>query len=432
MAINEIELEVLIKKDTKPATSEAHDTVAHPLEESDSPEAIAASALTENPDNLKSDMDSLDKIITTQNQLSKVKDSLGSIVDTIADNPSLFTRAATAWGELPLWQKIAGGILLSGPTVAVGLFAHVGMLLVVGGVTAITYTAGGIVLDDHHSCNVNIAERLKEGIFSLADVLQITIDALDKIRQALANEIEKFKMENFRLQENINNLGDQVESLSTQVLLYIDTEKLLRKTKDELEITSKTLQNSVDEQSTLLKENSKELEQIKKDYARSQEQLSDKVAELHGVREKMTAELEKAKKVGSTLQGALQTLTGTVLEDKQHRESYEQRLKTFLTEENASFDQVAERISKTEEELAAVKDELRRTNDEYRELLARQEAQVLRLEKMERENPGLENMKPQVNAKGLHQHGLYSRKPLSTINATPAAMAAAPAMVASQ
>jgi predicted nucleic acid-binding Zn-ribbon protein len=421
MAINETELQVLIKKEAKPATSNAHDTVVHPLQDSDSHEDTAASALTENPDNLKSDMDSLDKIITTQNQLSKVKDSLGSIVDTIADNPSLFSRAATAWGELPLWQKIAGGILLTGPTVAVGLFAHVGILLVLGGVTGIAYTASGIVLDDHHSCNVNIAERLKEGIFSLADVLQITIDALDKIRQALANEIEKFKLENFRLQENINNLGDQVESLSTQVVLYIETEKLLRATKDDLERTSQTLQTSVDEQSDLLKRNQQELEQIKKDYAKSQEQLSDKVAELHGVREKMTAELEKAKKVGSTLQGALQTLTGTVLEDKQHRESYEQRLKTFLTEENASFDQVAERISKTEEELAAVKDELKRTNEEYRELLARQEAQVLRLEKMEKDNPDLENIKPRVNVKGLHQHGMYSKKPLNPVNVIPAA-----------
>ncbi|KTD57237.1 LegC2/C7 family Dot/Icm T4SS effector [Legionella shakespearei] len=426
MAINETELEVLIKKDAKPTTSNGNDTVTHPLQDSERHEVIEDSALTEHPENL--DLASLEKITDSQKQLIKVKDKLGLIVDTIADNPSLITQAATAWGELPLWQKIAGGILLTGPTVAVGLFAHIGVLLVIGGVTGVAYTASGIVLDDHHNCNVNIAERLKEGIFSLADILQITIDALDKIRQALAQEIEKFKLENFRLQENINNLGDQVESLSTQVELFIETEKILRQNKDDLEQTSQKLQASVDEQSELLKDNQNELEKIKKAYAKSQEQLSDKVAELHGVREKMTAELEKARKVGSTLQGALQTLTGTVLEDKQHRESYEQRLKTFLNEENASFDQVAERISKTEEELAAVKDELRRTNEEYRELLARQEAQVLRLEKMEADNPGLENMKPRVNVKGLHQHGMYSKKPLNPVNVIPEA----PSMVTVQ
>lgn len=156
-----------------------------------------------------------------------------------------------------MWQKVTGGIVLTAPTLAVGLFAHIGVLLVIGGVTGITYTAGAIVLDDHHTCNVNIAKRLKEGLFGLADLLQITIEALDSIRKKFAEEIEKFKNENLRLTDNIDRLGSEVESLSAQVELYIEIEKMLRKDTNEMEQTVKKLQESTTKQTDLLEKESK-------------------------------------------------------------------------------------------------------------------------------------------------------------------------------
>ncbi|OCH98308.1 hypothetical protein A8135_12185 [Legionella jamestowniensis] len=108
-----------------------------------------------------SPQDELAKIAITQEQLTQIKQSLGAIIDTMQQNDSLFSRAATFWGNLPLWQKILGGIVLTVPTLAAGIAAHIGILLAISGVTVVAYTASGIVLDDHHSCNKNIADRLK-------------------------------------------------------------------------------------------------------------------------------------------------------------------------------------------------------------------------------------------------------------------------------
>lgn len=402
MATNETELQVLIQSDNNSIiTTEGSESTLKDPETS-----------TATPEN---ETDSLKKIVHTQKQLSQVKESLGSIVDSIAENPSLFTRAATAWGELPMWQKVTGGIVLTGPTLAVGLFAHIGVLLVIGGVTGIAYTASGIVLDDHHTCNVNIAKRLKEGIFGLADVLQITIEALDAIRKMFAEEIEKFKNENIRLTDNIDRLGNEVESLSTQVELYIETEKILRETKEELEKTAKKLQESATKQTELLEENQKTLSRIRKDYEKSQLQLAEKVVELHEVKVSLGLEVQKAKTVAKTLEGTVQTLTGTVIADEEQRDSFQKKLDGFLNNKQLGFDQVAERICKAEEELRVVKEELKKSNERYEKLLSRQEEQVERLEqlglhKLVLQVVNKENIKPSNEpvSLGLHSHGIYS------------------------
>lgn len=402
MATNETELQVLIQSDKNSVitTEGSESTLKDPKTSTATPEI---------------ETDSLNKIVHTQKQLSQVKESLGSIVDSIAENPSLFTRAATAWGELPMWQKVTGGIVLTGPSLAIGLFAHIGVLLVIGGVTGIAYTASGIVLDDHHTCNVNIAKRLKEGIFGLADVLQITIEALDAIRKMFAEEIAKFKNENIRLTENIDRLGNEVESLSMQVELYIETERLLRETKNELEQTAKKLEESATKQTELLEENQKVLSKIRKDYEKSQLQLAEKVIELHEVKVSLGLEVQKAKTVAKTLEGTVQTLTGTVIADEEQRVSFQQKLDGFLNNKQLGFDQVAERICKAEEELRLVKEELKKSNERYEELLSRQEKQVERLEqlglhKLVLQVVNKENIRPSndsVNL-GLHSHGIYS------------------------
>ncbi|KGP63454.1 membrane protein [Legionella norrlandica] len=401
MATNETELKVLIKADNSVTTTNGTEsTLKSSKDSTDAPEI---------------ETDSLKKIIHTQKQLSDVKESLGSIVDSMAENPSLFTRAATAWGELPMWQKVTGGVVLTAPTLAVGLFAHIGVLLVIGGVTGITYTAGAIVLDDHHTCNVNIAKRLKEGLFGLADVLQITIDALDEIRKKFAEEIQKFKKENTRLTENIDRLDSQVESLTTQVELFMETEKLLRKFKNDLEETTRQLQESASKQTDLLERNQKELSQVVKEYERSQKQLATKVAELHEVRTSLGLEVEKAKIVANTLQGAVQTLSGTVIADQEKRASFQKQLDGFLNAKEISFDQVAERICQAEEELRMVQEELRRSNERYNELLKRHEAQVDRLDKMvdraveigQVAESDKENIKLGNDNLGLYRYGLY-------------------------
>lgn len=370
-------------------------------------ENLEVVAVTSTPEDSFQESSALETILLSQKHLDQIKTSLGAIIDTMQENESFFSRAANFWGKLPLWQKIIGGVVMSVPTLAAGIAAHLSALLVISGVTVLGYTASSIVLDDHHSNIQNFADRLKEGIFKLADILQITINALDRVRENLAKEIEKFRQQNLAFQKNITNLHTEVEMLTDQVDLLSDTEKLLRASKDELERTTANLKSTLKNNEKLLKTYEQELTQIRKEYAQNQLQLSEKVHELNEVRHTLNQEVKKAKVLIDTLQGTVSSLVNSHLEDETHRQAFQNRLKNFLCDEQASFASIADRICKAEEELVLVKEELKQSNERYSLLLSWQEQQVTRLEKIQmRPVPSPETDRQSC----LTQVGLYAVK----------------------
>jgi DNA repair exonuclease SbcCD ATPase subunit len=330
-----------------------------------------------------SEKDSLKSIIETQKHLSQVKASLGTIIDTLAQNPSMFTRLATSYGEMAAWQKIGLGLLLTAPTLAGAIVAHVGTLLVVSGVTGIAYTTAGIVLDDHHHCNVNIAERLKAGILSLAEVLELTIGVLDNIREKFVIEIEKFKTENIKLAQNVVELGEKLEKLGPQIELFRVVEKDLRASKNALEKTIEDLKQSGADQEKLIEQNQGLLDKMSKEHKKSQAQLTEKMLELTTVQAEMGYEVQRAKTVAAALQEAVTTLSGTVIKDKEQREAYQSKLDVFISKKEESFNEVADRVCKAEEELQIVKKELQGVKQElhasldtHKALLSEQAKQI--------------------------------------------------------
>ncbi|WP_454783778.1 LegC2/C7 family Dot/Icm T4SS effector [Legionella sp. WA2024007413] len=408
MSIKEQELDVLIKSDTNLSNTNrvVIEKALSQMNFSD-----AAKELLLNPDSPEHDLDSLQSIALTQQHLAQVKKSLGEIVESLQDNPSLISRAAAFWGELPLWQRIIGGVAISGPTLIIGAAAHIGFLVTISGVSALAYTTSGIVLDDHHYHTRNIAQKLKEGIFGVAEILELTIGALDAIRKKLAVEIERFKEENEKLARNISRLNEEVETLSAQVEVYVETEKLLRKTKDELEKTAASLKLDVEKQNKQFETTQKELMKARDEHSRSLVLLSQKTSELSEVRISMGAEVEKAKKIASTLEGTVRILSSTAITDSNQRLSFQEKLNSFLDKKAASFDQVAERICKVESELLEVKSELKASTERFNKLLELQERQLQRLQSLDKRvdssvNPELNPVKTEEQTK---PEGLLSK-----------------------
>ncbi len=380
MSTTEQELDVIIKEKNPPTTNRV--IVEKALSQMNFSEA--AKELLLNPNSSETDLDSLQSIALTQEHLSQVKKSLGAIVDSLQENPSLISRAAAFWGELPLWQRIVGGVAISGPTLIIGAAAHIGFLVTISGVSVLAYTTSGIVLDDHHYHTKNIAQKLKEGIFGVAEILELTIGALDSIRKKLAAEIDKFKEENEKLAKNITRLNEEVETLSAQVEVYIETEKLLRKNKDDLEKIASSLKLDLEKQSVQFDANQKELEKVRELHSRSLLLLSQKTAELGEVRKSMGVEVEKAKSIASTLESTVKILTSTAISDSSQRQTFHEKLDAFLMDKTTSFDQVAERMSKTETELSEVKNELKASTERFNKLLELQEKLIQRLQGLDR------------------------------------------------
>ncbi len=330
----------------------------------------------------KKDKERFEKIVTTQNKIQKIKADLNQLIQAMNQNPSLLSRAASFWNEIPLWQKITAGVVVTVPLLMIGLMANLVALITLSIVTGIVYTVSHILLENHQSQNTDNIEGLKAGISSLADLLDSVISTLELLREQLAIEIDAFQKENARLTVNIEQFSEQIKSLKSQINELTDTEKALRATQIELEFTAKTLKGSLEGQSQALENTQKELEQVVKAYKENQNQLSDKIKQLDDIKEKMGKEVEQARAVGLVLSGTVETFSNMVIQDKEQRAAFQKRLEEFLNNKEKSFVEVADRICEAEHKLSVVTKQLEESNQRYRKLLDRQEQQIIRLEQI--------------------------------------------------
>ncbi|HAU0134577.1 TPA: hypothetical protein JBF03_10405 [Legionella pneumophila] len=331
----------------------------------------------------KKDKERFEKIVTTQNKIQKIKADLNQLIQAMNQNPSLLSRAANLWNKIPLWQKITAGAVLTVPLLLIGLMANLAALITLSIVTAIVYTASSFLLDNHQSQNTDNSEQLNAGISSLVELLDTVISTLDLLREQLAIEIDAFQKENARLTQNVDQFCEQINTLKAEISKLSDTEKKLRATQIELELTAKILKGSVEEQSQVLEQTQKELEKVAQEYKDNQNKLSDKIKELEEIKEKMGKEVDQAQTIALVLRATVNSLSQTVIADSEHRTAFQLRLNDFLTNEEKSFDLVAERICEAEHKLSVVTKQLEESNQRYRELLDRQEQQVIRLEQIE-------------------------------------------------
>ena len=350
----------------------------------------------------KKDKERFEKIITTQNKIQKIKADLNQLIQAMNQNPSLLSRAASFWNEIPLWQKISAGAVLTVPLLMIGLMANLAALITLSIVTGIVYTVSHILLENHQSQNTDNIEGLKAGISSLVDLLDSVISTLEILREQLAIEIESFQNENAHLTENVEQFCEQIKILKSQISELTDTETKLRATQIELELTAATLKGSIEEQSQALENNQKELVKVAQEYKENQNQLSDKIKKLDDIKVKMGKEVEQARAVGLVLSGTVETFSNMVIQGKEQRAAFQKRLEEFLTNKEKSFVEVADRICDAERKLSVVTKQLEESNQRYRKLLDRQEQQIIRLEQMDVYQPeevqeSFDGVKPSIN-----------------------------------
>ncbi|HHF7380179.1 TPA: LegC2/C7 family Dot/Icm T4SS effector [Legionella anisa] len=350
----------------------------------------------------KKDKERFEKIITTQNKIQKIKVDLNQLIQSMNNNPSWLSRAASFWNEIPLWQKITAGAVLTIPLLMIGLMANLAALVTLSIVTGIIYAVSHILLENHQNQNTNNTENLNAGISSLVDLLDTVISTLELLREQLAIEIDAFQKENERLTESVQQFCEQINTLKSEISKLSDTEKALRAIQIELELTAKTLKGSIEEQSQVLENTQKELEQVVLAYKDNQNQLSDKIKELDEVKVKMSKEIDQAQSLSLVLRSTVEALSKTVIADEEQRTSFQLRLNEFLTNKEKSFDQVAERICEAERKLSVVTKQLEESNQRYRKLLDRQEQQIIRLEQIDMVQPeevqeSFDGVKPSIN-----------------------------------
>ncbi|KGP63285.1 microtubule-binding protein [Legionella norrlandica] len=324
----------------------------------------------------------LKELETTQENFAQIKKHIGAIIDAIAKNRSLFSRAAVYWEEMPLWLKIIAGLAIVVPTLVLGIAIQVISLIVVSILSLALYVGCALILENHVKKEEHVTERLKENMITLADSLGSVIESFEPLRKQIAAEIEYFHQENERLNLNIIELGDQIEQLTIQAEQLQQTQQSLQKTKEKLEKTAETLDEKVKIQAELLQINQKELQKTREAIAKNELELSEKIIELANVKKELGIEIEKTESISRELKKAVESLSKTTIQDQNQRESFQNKLNNFLTNKEESFKKVADRICDAERALSLAKEELNFSNQRYQELLERQEQVLERLEQI--------------------------------------------------
>lgn len=350
---------------------------------------------------IENDAKRLKALLADKDGLVKVKESFCAVIDSMHDNPSLITRCAEYWGKLPMWQKVGGGVVITIPTLTIGLAAHIGILLAFSGFTVIAYSAGGIALDDHYASNKNMADKLKKGILGLADILVALINQLHSICDSLRQENNRFHCENELLAETRSSLQETVATLTTQAENYILISDFLKKEQLKLEKTNITLDHTATE-----------LEAVKSELAKNQSLLAAKIGELERVRVEMSLDLDNARQTASILNSTVNALALKSITSDEQRQEFQEKIQLIMDGKMEQFGEVAERLSATEEQLAIAKNELEQKNNYYAGLLERYEQLIERQEDLfRRYSEGEQNTSEQKpRSISNNMHSLYAAR----------------------
>jgi|HubBroStandDraft_6_1064221.scaffolds.fasta_scaffold376806_1 phage-related protein len=337
-----------------------------------------------NPDEEQSKKvkEDLDQVLLTEQGLEEIKKNLDKMIDSMAQHPSYFSQAADFWGTIPLWQKIVAGVVLIVPTLILSMVIQSALLLAISIFSLIVFTASSLLLDNHHSQNVDRTEHLKVGLNGLANTLGVVILSLGKLREQLASEIEQFQLENAKLTINVRDLGEEIQELVEQRKLLQETEKALRKTNADLEQLSDSLKKSVKEHTQLLEQNAIQLGQVQLKYEQAESNLNEKISELKQVKKEMGDQIQDLGNFADSLQGVIETFLSKLRLDKEQQQAFKEKFDHFLKNKEESFHLIAERICKAEGQLSDLKDEYKKLNTQYQELLNRGANQIDRLEKI--------------------------------------------------
>jgi DNA repair exonuclease SbcCD ATPase subunit len=363
----------------------------------------------------------LEGVSLTKNKLTQLKEHMNQLIDSMAVNSSFFSRSALYWGSLPLWKKIITGIVLTVPFLTTGLLTHVALLFALTIFSLISYTLTSLLLDDHYQQNTTSADQLKSGVANLADIFESAVMSLETLGNNLAAEINQFGQENQNLTKNIEGLEEQITDLTFQAKCLKETEQKLLTTQIGLEQTAETLNGTVEEQSELLRANQIQLNQAITNYKESQDQLTLKTQELQRISTEMGKELQDAKGTATVLRSTVESLSYINIEDEAIRKTFLNKLDEFMTNKEASFLIIAERICEAEKELERVTNqlsytqiELNRSNEKYNELLQEQKLQIVRLEQIQGTPTPIAHPanKPAAHLKSL---GLYAEQGKSSI-----------------
>lgn len=323
----------------------------------------------------------LKKLKKSQSQLGKIQQDLEVLIDAMAQNPSILSRAANYWGKLPLWQKIIAGLIIAAPPLIIGIITQLIVCYVITAFFLASYIGSSVILDDHYSHTQHSTKNIKSGVTSLAEGLDSVTQSLEQISQDLADQVNLFSKENGKFGDNVEALSLRNMALKQEVEKLKETEKKLRQTQNELELTCNELKKSIKDQTALLDETQAALNKARIDYEKNQKDLEKANKQLGEIQEKFAETTNHYEKVLEALRTAVTELTENTFKEPQHQQAFYNKMQQIIENKDASFIQIFDRFSTAESELIDLKNHYTALIEQYEQLVAKQTSQLARIDK---------------------------------------------------
>ncbi|TAL63397.1 MAG: hypothetical protein EPN84_05070, partial [Legionella sp.] len=233
----------------------------------------------------------VDPLQASSKKISALKKQINIMIDVMADNPSLFAQAARYWGELPLWQKIIGGVVITVPTLILGILTTIGAIISFSICSLIAYAGIGYILDNHYSTSAHTTAGLKDGVGSLADMLSQVVLSLEDIEKDMSAGIEKFTQQNTALEGNVNAFKNQIKEMDLRMEALREHVQAVSVAKATLEQTAVGLKDTVSAQTTFLEENQRLLADARQNLTQAQLELQNRLREFESEKNQLAAEI---------------------------------------------------------------------------------------------------------------------------------------------
>ncbi len=294
---------------------------------------------------------STDNILVIQSRLDGMKDSLFQVISSLDKNPSVFSKWSRSFGVLSWFQKIGTGAVLPTLFVVGGLAASAPIVIIVGGGgSALLYSGAALLLDDHYQQTSNFAEQLRSGVGGLIDLFGHILFSLEQLREDLKEQVKLLTSENEKFCKNIDNLQQEVGTLTTKV-----------------EVMSQEVAK---------------LQAANVEYSTLNDQLKLLVNELEDKNNKLDHSLKGASETTQQLGSMMANLANYQIKDTKDRDLFLKGVINILEDKENIWENVSDRMSKAEMELVESNKKFTALNKLYSALLDRNEKLVSRFEKL--------------------------------------------------
>ncbi len=233
------------------------------------------------------ELKNLEHIKNSEQQLNHIQQELDKLIDAITHNPSRLSRAATFWGNLSLWKKIALGASILIPLLILSILTQFISCYFITIVLLAAYISSSIVLDDHANHTRLSMEYIKAGISSLAAGLSAIIGLLEQIGEQLAQQVNRFKEENDHFEEQVNELNAQNQHLNAEITSLQSIEHQLDSTEKTLTLLCAKLQEKECVQNNLIEITQNELQKKRVELNAVFTELKEQTAQLDDIQNEM-------------------------------------------------------------------------------------------------------------------------------------------------